>query len=600
MTESETDIYETHFHIHYCKSHSQRISKQITFNFIDSPLTIPIIKSLITNYFPIDIKKISLYDWKGLLIRENDDLLKLTEPQQYKHNIFITNISETLDSSHVLSLFILDKQLGEGGFGKVFLATNKYEPSEQFAIKFLNKDNNNYMGNLYKEINVLTSLEHKHVIKFLNFCNTNDDRIALIMEYASGGTLHDYIKMKGKLNENEARRIFIQILHTMKYIHNKSIIHRDLKPENILFADDKYNEIKIIDFGISTNITNNNCKCVGTLPYIAPEILEGLYREGTSSVDVWAMGCILFEMVTGDAIYKGTKDQMKEKMINQVQLKYPSYLSIEIVHLINLLCTFNPLNRITLPEILKHPWIHNESLIDEQEIENTRQLLLYYNDEMNINMNIKRTSTSVQRKTINKLNTGTFTKPKKKCCSNIKLKIININTSLNKDDNTIIQGRTLTNPSVENKQSSIKKQSKLLLTKLPNDFTDCDLVINYNRYFNNVPSYLEPIGHTKTIKKFKNQYKSFLKMVNPPEQKNCKNINQQHSFYIGNRNTCRQKTLKLPSVKTRNNTSKKIFSISNWTESKGDVSPVKRGVLKRKTYKAKLSYFASKPMLTEY
>ena len=594
MTESESDSYETHFYIHYCKSHSQRISKLITFNFMDSPLTLPVIKSLVSRYFTLDIKKVSLYDWTGSLIRENEDLLKLTEAQQYKHNIFITNISETLDSSHVLSLFILDKQLGEGGFGKVFLATNRYEPSEQFAIKFLNKDNN-YNGNLYKEINVLTSLEHKHVIKFLNFCNTNDDRIALIMEYASGGTLHDYIKMKSKLNENEARRIFIQIIHTMKYIHNKSIIHRDLKPETILFEDNQYKEIKIIDFGISTNITNNNSKCVGTLPYIAPEILEGLQREGTASVDIWAMGCILYEMVTGDTIYNGTKAQMKDKIINQIQFKYPSYLSIEIVHLINLLCTFNPLNRITLPEILNHPWIHNEMIIDEQVIEHTKQL---YQEEMNI----KRTSTSVQRKTINKINTGTFVKPKKKCSSNIKLKIININTSLNKDDNkdtTIVQGRTLTNPNVDNKQS-IKKQSKLLLTKLPNDFTDCDLVINYNRYFNNVPSYLEPIGHTKNIKKFKNQYKSFLKMINPTEQKSCKNINQQHSFYIGNRNTCRQKTLKLPSVKTRNNSNKKIFSISNWTESKVDTSPAKRGVLKRKTYKAKLSYFSSKPMLTEY
>ena len=581
----------TYFYIHYCKSKSQRISKEIQFDLSEYSLTIKVIKSLIDEYFIIDVTKITIYDWKGLIIRDDIDLSKLIDPKNYMHNIFVTNISETLDSSHILSLFIIGKQLGEGGFGKVHLATYKYDTNEQFAIKFLKKDDVNDIDYLYKEINVLTSLAHEHVINFLTFCNTKDDRIALVMEYASGGTLHEYIAAKKKLNENEAREIFLQLTHTVKYIHNNGIIHRDLKPENILFEDKTFRNIKIIDFGISTHI-HNNIKCVGTLPYIAPELLERSTMESTAHVDIWAMGCILYEMVTGHVVYKGKKDIVKEKMLHRKKFVYPMHLSVEVVNLIDLLCRYEPSERITITNILKHPWVLRDKIKDGKVIDRTKELFI---DDKRF----KRTSNSVQRKIGNLSLANAQLKTYKQISSCFKIKQQDNVSAFNVNEKEIMKGRTLTTPSKE--KNNNKRKQTVLVTKLPSDFTDCDLLINYNRHFNNIPSYLEPIGQSKELKQFKQQYKLFLQTIQPSSGRKVQNNSKKRTtFNSAKRNVKRQKTLMLPNIQANgSNYKKNLLKINTGEEMQGNESRVQRGVKKTRTLKPQLSRFSKRHVLTE-
>ena len=203
-------------------------------------------------------------------------------------------------------------------FGKVFLATFA-DTEERFAIKFLTHVND--VDYLFKEINVLTRLEHDNIIKLYSYCATEENKIALIMQYASGGTLSSYIKSKEKIEESEARVILKQILETVKYCHSQQIIHRDLKPDNILFNDSTHEQIKIIDFGISTLLHDKTR--AGSLNYISPEVLSGKDSSSLPSVDIWAIGCILYEMLTGRKMFKGkNNDETKEKLLER-KVKFP-------------------------------------------------------------------------------------------------------------------------------------------------------------------------------------------------------------------------------------------------------------------------------------
>jgi serine/threonine protein kinase len=104
--------------------------------------------------------------------------------------------------------------------------------------------------------------------------------------------------LKNKLSEEEARFLFKQLIDAVSYCHYKGIIHRDLKLENILFANEECNEIRVIDFGLC-GLTNVDRSQSGTLAYMPPEVISGYNTDALPSVDVWSMGCILHELITG-------------------------------------------------------------------------------------------------------------------------------------------------------------------------------------------------------------------------------------------------------------------------------------------------------------
>jgi serine/threonine protein kinase len=124
------------------------------------------------------------------------------------------------------------------------------------------------------------------------------------------------------LTEDEARYIFKQLLETVAFCHSRSIIHRDLKLENILFKDEERKKIKIIDFGVSGFIQNEKSKC-GTLRYMPPEVIDGTNTNSLPTVDIWGLGCILYELITGEILFKGTsKNEIIVYLINLFRLVY--------------------------------------------------------------------------------------------------------------------------------------------------------------------------------------------------------------------------------------------------------------------------------------
>ena len=132
----------------------------------------------------------------------------------------------------------------------------------------------------------------------------------LVMEYVAGGSTHGFLKSKPnrRMDEDDARRIYRQVISALQYCHSKCVCHRDIKLENVLLNEEK-NQVRLIDFGFSTCIPNDKRVKIfcGTPSYMAPEIVNKTEYCGPPA-DVWALGVLLFTMLCGTFPYRGSTD----------------------------------------------------------------------------------------------------------------------------------------------------------------------------------------------------------------------------------------------------------------------------------------------------
>lgn len=265
---------------------------------------------------------------------------------------------------------IHDKKLGEGGFAKVRLATHL--ATKQFvAIKCLNKAKlGPELPRIYNEIECLKKLKHRNIAQLYQVFETQTD-IFLVLEYCAGGELFDYIVKKSKLSEQEAAQIIHDLMQTLDFIHINGFAHRDLKPENVLF-DDKH-QIKLIDFGLAANCSADHMAqnrdqapldqlstCCGSVTYAAPEIISGDLYCGTQ-VDVWSAGVMLYALLVGQLPFNDNNIQKLYQKIQAGIKTLPSFLSKDACDLIRKMLTVDPRRRITVREVLSHPWIRNKT-----------------------------------------------------------------------------------------------------------------------------------------------------------------------------------------------------------------------------------------------
>jgi serine/threonine protein kinase len=178
------------------------------------------------------------------------------------------------------------------------------------------------------------------------------------MENVVGGNLLNAINKMNKIPENLSKIIFKQLITTLQYIHSNNIVHRDIKPDNILLDLD--NTIKLCDFGVSKiipqgQLINDSC---GTPAFIAPEILmEKDYNP--YATDVWSSGVVLYAMVTGFFPFRGINEtQLHENILTGIYPK-PNNISEELLDLLTKILNTNPTKRISIDEILKHPWLND-------------------------------------------------------------------------------------------------------------------------------------------------------------------------------------------------------------------------------------------------
>uniref|UniRef100_A0A669F9F7 MAP/microtubule affinity-regulating kinase 3 n=1 Tax=Oreochromis niloticus TaxID=8128 RepID=A0A669F9F7_ORENI len=286
------------------------------------------------------------------------------------------------ESPHVGNYRLL-KTIGKGNFAKVKLARH-IPTGREVAIKIIDKTqlNPSSLQKLYREVRIMKILNHPNIVKLFEVIET-EKTLYLVMEYASGGEVFDYLVAHGRMKEKEARAKFRQIVSAVQYCHQKHIVHRDLKAENLLLDADM--NIKIADFGFSNEFTVGgklDTFC-GSPPYAAPELFQGKKYDGPE-VDVWSLGVILYTLVSGSLPFDGQNLKELRERVLRGKYRIPFYMSTDCENLLKRFLVLNPGKRGTLEQIMKDRWINSSS--DEDEMKPFIEPELNIRDEQRIDL----------------------------------------------------------------------------------------------------------------------------------------------------------------------------------------------------------------------
>ncbi|KAM9717722.1 serine/threonine-protein kinase MARK2 isoform 2-T2 [Menidia menidia] len=266
-------------------------------------------------------------------------------------------VTTTSDEQPHIGTYRLLKTIGKGNFAKVKLARHVLTGKE-VAVKIIDKTqlNSSSLQKLFREVRIMKMLNHPNIVKLFEVIET-EKTLYLVMEYASGGEVFDYLVAHGRMKEKEARAKFRQIVSAVQYCHQKCIVHRDLKAENLLLDADM--NIKIADFGFSNEFTLGNKldTFCGSPPYAAPELFQGKKYDGPE-VDVWSLGVILYTLVSGSLPFDGQNLKELRERVLRGKYRIPFYMSTDCENLLKKFLILNPSKRGSLEQIMRDRWMN--------------------------------------------------------------------------------------------------------------------------------------------------------------------------------------------------------------------------------------------------
>ncbi len=243
-----------------------------------------------------------------------------------------------------LNNFSLDRTIGTGSFGRVVIATLKTDPKRRYAIKMLKKENivaKKQVEHTLNEKKILSSIKFPFIVE-LAFSFKDNSNLYMVLELVNGGEMFSHLRKLEKYSEEIACFNAAQIVLSFEYLHHLNIIYRDLKPENVLYGEDGY--LKITDFGFAKVCNLRTWTLCGTPEYLAPEII--LSNGYTRSVDWWALGILIFEMVAGyTPFFSDSQLKIYEKII-ACNLRFPAHFSAELKDLLKLLLQVDTSKRL--------------------------------------------------------------------------------------------------------------------------------------------------------------------------------------------------------------------------------------------------------------
>jgi len=301
------------------------------------------------------------------------------DPVKFGRDTFIGKSKNSLQD-----VYEVVKQLGKGGYGKVYQVRNK-KTGELRACKQLSKLNISDLVKFEREIDILIKTDHPNIIKLYDVFESNHN-LYLVMEECNGGELFDkileHIEKEEMYSEKEAANILLQVMSAVEYCHNNGICHRDLKPENLLYlkkGNEENNPLKVIDFGLSQTIDVKkilNSK-VGTAYYVSPEILQGSYNE---KCDIWSAGVILYVLLSGEPPFNGPSDSVIYSKIKKMKFSFPpsrwSGISKEAKDLLNHMLVPEK-ERYSASQVLAHPWF---KIVNEIKLEKLNFNLKFFKE----------------------------------------------------------------------------------------------------------------------------------------------------------------------------------------------------------------------------
>ena len=222
----------------------------------------------------------------------------------------------------------IERLLGEGGMSRVYLGVD-LKTGQKVAIKELlaHLANHDELRDRFRrEAQFMAKLSHQHIVRLIRYEEIGT-RLFLVQEYIEGITLEEYItKVRGPIPEEEAEKLFCQLLEAFAYAHDNKVIHRDIKPSNILMT--KSNQVKVVDFGIakiaggsSGTLRTKTGVRMGTVAYMSPEQVNG--REIDERTDIYSLGVLLHQMLSGKAPYDMDTESEFEVQVKIVKEPLP-------------------------------------------------------------------------------------------------------------------------------------------------------------------------------------------------------------------------------------------------------------------------------------
>ncbi|KAK7349712.1 hypothetical protein VNO77_07312 [Canavalia gladiata] len=260
--------------------------------------------------------------------------------------------------SVLMQRYELGRLLGQGTFAKVYHARN-LKTGMSVAIKIVDKEKILKVGmidQIKREISVMRLIRHPHVVELYEVM-ASKTKIYFVMEYVKGGELFNKVS-KGKLEQDDARRYFQQLISAVDYCHSRGVCHRDLKPENLLL--DENGNLKVSDFGLSAlaetkhqdGLLHTTC---GTPAYVAPEVINRKGYDGTKA-DIWSCGVILYVLLAGFLPFRDSNLMEMYRKIGKAEFKFPNWFAPDVRRLLSKILDPNPKTRISLAKIMGSSW----------------------------------------------------------------------------------------------------------------------------------------------------------------------------------------------------------------------------------------------------
>ncbi|KAL1195882.1 Serine/threonine-protein kinase ATG1b [Cardamine amara subsp. amara] len=278
-------------------------------------------------------------------------------------------------SGRVIGDYAVGRQIGSGSFSEVWegkhLVHGTVVAIKEISMARLNKK---LQESLMSEIIILRKINHPNIIRFIDMIEA-PGKINVVLEYCKGGDLSMYIHRHGSVPEATAKHFMQQLAAGLQVLRDNNIIHRDLKPQNLLLSTDDNNAaLKIADFGFARSLQPKGLAetLCGSPLYMAPEIMQ--VQKYDAKADLWSVGAILFQLVTGRTPFTGNSQiQLLQNIIKSTELHFPAEckdLSTDCKDLCQKLLRRNPVERLTFEEFFHHPF-----LSDKQSYEFSRSRL---------------------------------------------------------------------------------------------------------------------------------------------------------------------------------------------------------------------------------
>ncbi|OVA15566.1 Protein kinase domain [Macleaya cordata] len=271
-------------------------------------------------------------------------------------------MAQSTSRARVIGDYIVGRQIGSGSFSNVWHARHRVHGME-VAIKEIIMDrlSKKLQDSLVSEIVILKKINHPNIIRLHEIIEVHG-RIHLILEYCRGGDLSMYLQRHGRVPEATAKHFMQQLAAGLQILRENNLIHRDLKPQNLLLTtNDNQSILKIADFGFARSLQPRGLAetLCGSPLYMAPEIMQ--LQKYDAKADLWSVGAILFQLVTGKTPFTGNNQiQLLQNIVKSNELYFPpdnKDFSSDCTDLCRKLLRRNPVERLTFEEFFNHPFL---------------------------------------------------------------------------------------------------------------------------------------------------------------------------------------------------------------------------------------------------